>query len=40
MKLLEWVVKFFCIMLAGVLISLKPAKSKENFNSKKFMVFS
>ena len=40
MKLLEWVVKFFCIMLAGVLISLKPAKSKENFNGKKFMVFS
>ena len=35
MKLLEWVVKFFCIMLAGVLISLKPAKSKENFNGKK-----
>ena len=29
MKLLEWVVKFFCIMLAGVLISLNPQNQKK-----------
>ena len=29
MKLLEWVVKFFCIMLVGVLISLNPQNQKK-----------
>ena len=29
MKLLEWVVKFFCIMLVGVLISLNPQNQRK-----------
>ncbi|MBQ5590404.1 MAG: hypothetical protein IIU65_01845 [Clostridia bacterium] len=29
MKILEWVVKFFCIMLVGVLISLNPQNQRK-----------